>query len=270
MRPSPIAPGTRPCSHQPTVAGFTLVELLVVIAILAVLSTLVMSSVRDALTKVRTLSCLSNLRQIGMGMDAYANDNQDRITPVIMDYNPYQNTATAILWHQLLVPYIATHQVPGSNLDLTRMGVQTCPVWLRQRNMPKTLQNSRPGYGMNYRLNWPNDTSGPHFFWWMPASLRRNMTFAQLTNPSQRLLIGDSMEWHCVAYGSDGVNPRWPHDGNDAYLWEPGLDNFSFRSGHPNRHGRDRANYLMCDLSARGLSGQNAAWAVRDPSRNTH
>lgn len=70
---SRIAPAACRCS------AFTLVELLIVIGIISILVAMLLPVLGAAKERARRLKCLSNLRQIGLGMNVYAADNTDRL-----------------------------------------------------------------------------------------------------------------------------------------------------------------------------------------------
>lgn len=88
--------------------GFTLIELLVVIAIIAILAAILFPVFAKAREKARQTSCLSNMKQMGLGYQMYAQDYDEKYMgtwyepPASGDYW----SGTWHYWYQMIYPYV--------------------------------------------------------------------------------------------------------------------------------------------------------------------
>jgi len=67
--------------------GFTLIELLVVVAIIALLIAILLPSLAKARSTAKTVTCQTNLRQLGLGIQSFLQDHNDAYPTIHgMDY----------------------------------------------------------------------------------------------------------------------------------------------------------------------------------------
>jgi len=86
--------------------AFTLIELLVVIAIIAILAAILFPVFAKAREKARQISCLSNMKQLGLGYTQYEQDYDEKNPNGINVYAPGGNG-----WAGEVYPYVKSVQV---------------------------------------------------------------------------------------------------------------------------------------------------------------
>src|SRR5579871_5734 len=89
------------------VSGFTLIELLVVIAIIAILAAILFPVFAQAREQARKTSCLSNVKEIGLGNEMYVQD-YDETFEIAWGVT---GTGTNGTWVDAIMPYIKNGQV---------------------------------------------------------------------------------------------------------------------------------------------------------------
>jgi prepilin-type N-terminal cleavage/methylation domain-containing protein len=126
MSPRPLSP-----RH-----AFTLIELLVVIAIIAILAALLLPVLTKVQENANSTKCLANLRQIGVAINSYCNEN-DGLLPgplAIAQYPLFGQGGTSDdqMLVKKLAKYIGLPEEPKDGAQLDKGNIFICPSYERQ------------------------------------------------------------------------------------------------------------------------------------------
>ena len=196
--------------------AFTLIELLVTIAIIAILAAILFPVFARARENARRASCMSNLKQIGLGIMQYTQDYDERYPPAFvwdsssgkptaLDTDPshpsgyftISNASTGghyKSWMDLIFPYVKSTQI------------FVCPSDSHTGAPPYII----PSYGYNMGFGGYYSSQGVYgggSSYWMPLAQ------AQVNRPAEVILaLDDSNTWSNIvadpaAIGTNAKNP---------------------------------------------------------------
>ena len=236
-------------------AGFTLVELLVVIAIIAILAAMLLPTLSGAKAASQSTSCKNHLRQMGLALKMYLEDNRS-IYPYCS--SPDEGLPNRSLWWMdRLRRYYP--------IDWTNRAYH-CPAYKSAIVGPPTgsalVTSSFPGgsYGYNaFGAGWQADAGQPRRAFglggqWIAAGQQAAPAMAEagLKMPSDMLAIGESRLEEAFGFANLGATRI---QAGQAWMLcgYPPTGLFSEKElPFPLRHGR-YYNLLLCDGHVAGM-----------------
>jgi prepilin-type N-terminal cleavage/methylation domain-containing protein len=140
-----------PAVSRRKASGFTLVELLVVIGIIALLIAILLPALNKARAQAQTVACLSNLRQLGMGLIQYAQDNRGHCVDYYQYYaNPPVEYEFDTAWCGRIAPYVGIHNGTANPLNQSRIATGMQVLFCPSANVPDP---SGPSGSIQYGWN---------------------------------------------------------------------------------------------------------------------
>lgn len=175
--------------NSPDRDAFTLIELLVVIAIIAILAGMLLPALSKARDKGKSTKCISNLRQLGLAVTMFEEDNG--VFPI--GWSP-----TPPIWYQQLQPYV------GRSTKVSGMGVFICPSSVQKRQKNEQTEGGFWGflaYAQNAFINLGQQKTGS----------------AHVKQPSGTIIYADTDGWDACLYpdGDPTANVCYRHSGGN-------------------------------------------------------
>lgn len=124
--------------HLERPKGFSLVEVLVTVGIVSILATLGLSAYNRSLDRARETQCISNLRQIGVGLAGYTGENNNRLPGPLLPsqgprYNKVNGEVAAYLASYIAgyvgIPEAASGPLPSLAEARRNAGIFYCPAF---------------------------------------------------------------------------------------------------------------------------------------------
>jgi prepilin-type N-terminal cleavage/methylation domain-containing protein/prepilin-type processing-associated H-X9-DG protein len=193
--------------------AFTLIELLVVIAIIAILAAILFPVFAQAREAARKTTCLSNLKQMGIGMAMYTQDYDEKM--VLWQQGSgnvfFDSQGFATSYDRLLQPYIKNNMVSGCPSDLSDKGMPTGVYAIRSFAIPGSIGGNWCNTATNPQPNPPSLAAIPEPTLTIELNERDNCASGQSTDPHQI--------WGWCSVNDAESETAWRHNQQANFLY---------------------------------------------------
>ena len=224
---------------RPLYSAFTLIELLVVIAIIAILAALLLPALARAKERAKRAMCLSNLRQLGIGVTIYAGDYNDFVIPA-KDLTSDNLNTPPFVQYCISTTYAPSVQGVGIPFATNAPSVWSCP--------------EIPGLPFPDTVNYPQWIIGYQYFGgftaWSPNAIVGSI--AALTGTHSPVKLTQSKPYWCLAADLVAkINGTW--GGSETLVTDPTIvASYAFWPPHKKGNAQypDGGNEVFADGSA--------------------
>ena len=179
--------------------GFTLIELLVVISIIAILMAVMMPALGKARESAKSIVCRSNLKQMGIGIVNYNQDNDNRMPP---SWKSANNNSQQNNWMPIIAPYLSEEDPSEKNWDefwdteVAGKKVYMCPSFKLAEN--SSSDTNQYNYVMNLHLSWKFNSDG---YAWVDRREDEEKNWRllrsdQIKDSDSKVLLSDGAGYH--------------------------------------------------------------------------